>query len=160
MLTVPFFKQDTGYSCGPATLQMVLRYYNIVMSEEDLIKKLHANKENGTLHKPMIALCQKEGLYVYVNNDSSLEEIGGFLEHKIPVVIHFIEPSECDGHYSVVVGIEDDTVVLNDPWNGEKFKKKKKDFMKEWHSEDGVHKKWMMAVSDRGFPLGKQYLPV
>ena len=35
-IDVPYFKQDTDYTCGPASLQMVLAYFGIRESEEAL----------------------------------------------------------------------------------------------------------------------------
>lgn len=154
-----FFKQDTGYSCGPAVMQMILCFYGKMFSEDTLVEKLKTKKGDGTKHQPMIDLACEEGLFVYVNNESSLFEIQSFLKRRIPVAVHFIEPSCDEGHYAVVVGMKDDDVILHDPWNGEGFMMNVRDFDKRWYSEDGTYRRWMMAVSDTDMHMGRCYLP-
>jgi predicted double-glycine peptidase len=158
-MKIPFFKQDVNYSCGPAVIQMVLKFYGKFFSEEELMKRLKTNKNIGTRHEDMIDVTTKEGFYVYSNNGSSFQEIDLFLKEKKPIVVNFIEPNDNEGHYSVVVGLNDEDIILNDPWNGPNFKMKKTDFEKRWFSEDGRNNKWIMVVSDKDFALGKQYLP-
>lgn len=159
MVNLPYFKQDTDYSCGPAVMQMVFRFYGKVFSEDKLIKKLKTNKDLGTAHQAMIELALAEGFYVYVNNESSLEEIKFFHNKNIPVIVHYLEPESEDGHYAVAIDTEEDKVILNDPWNGEKFKISYKDFEKRWRNEKGNNKKWIMVISTEDQNLGKQYLP-
>ena len=159
MLKVPFFKQDTNYSCGPATMQMIFRFYGKFFSEEKLVKKLNTQKSIGTHHQAMIDLAIEEGFFPYVNNESSIEEIESYLNKKIPVIVHYTEPDNDDGHYSVIIGIEKNNIILNDPWNGEKFKINIEEFEKRWKDDKRNSKKWLMVVSDKDLSLGKQYLP-
>lgn len=157
MIKLPYFKQDTNYSCGPAVIQMIFRFYGKVFSEEDLIQRLKTQKDIGTQHQSMIEVARTEGFYVYVNNESSLNEIIFFLNKNIPVIVHYVDDGV--GHYSVVVKVDEDNVVLDDPWNGEKFKINREQFEKIWHNEKGNFKKWIMVVSNEYRHLGKQYLP-
>ncbi len=159
MIKLPFYKQDTDYSCGPATLQMIFRFYGKFFSEKDLIKKLKTNRTTGTRHKALLDFACSNGFYVYINNESSLKEVAYLVGRKIPVIIHFIEPDSNDGHYAVIVGINKKHVILDDPWNGKNFKITRKDFEERWHSEDGSFVRWIMVVSDEYRHLGKQYLP-
>lgn len=158
MLKVPYYKQDTKYSCGAAALQMVFAFFGKHQSEEALTERLGTNKENGTEHSQIIKVITEEGLFAYANNDSSLEEIQEFLDLKTPVIVNFIEPGEDSGHYAVVVKIVEDDIILNDPWHGAEFRMKKEEFLNRWHSENGNHKRWLVAVSRENFNLGKQYL--
>jgi ABC-type bacteriocin/lantibiotic exporter with double-glycine peptidase domain len=159
MIKMKYYKQNTIISCGPVVLQMIFHYYGKYFSEETLTNKLRPNSDVGTPHYRMINLATSEGFYVYANEGSSLYEIAYFVNEGIPVIVHFIEPDTEDGHYAVVVGVQKKNVVLNDPWNGEKFKMDKAEFEKRWVSLDGKHKRWIMAVSDTDVHFGKQYLP-
>ncbi len=159
MINVPFFKQDTGYSCGPSVVQMILRFYGKILSEEDLIQILHTRKSTGTKHGPIIDTIRENGLYVYVNTESTTDELRYFVALGYPAIVHFIEPSSDEGHYAVVVDVGDEHVVLNDPWNGPQFKMTLIDFASRWKSEDGDFKQWLLTASDTEFPLGRQYLP-
>lgn len=159
MLKVPYFKQDTEYSCGPATLQMIFAFYGKRFSEKLLTERLKTTISDGTKHKSLIDIAKSEGFYVYVNNNSSLEEVGSLIIENIPVMVHFIEPSSDDGHYSVVVAVKEDSIILNDPWNGEGFIMSNCDFLARWRSEDSHNDCWIMAISPNTFSLGKQYNP-
>lgn len=158
-LDVPYFKQDTVYSCGVASLQMILDFFGVFESEEKLAREAHTNPESGTKHKWMIDVATKKGFYCYVNNESSLDEIGYFLEQKLPVLVHFIETSNEEGHYSIITGIQKGKVIMNDPWNGEGLRMPCDDFFSRWHSEDNTSMRWMMVLSKEKIPLGKQFLP-
>jgi predicted double-glycine peptidase len=158
-LDVPYFKQDTVYSCGVASLQMALDFFGVFESEEKLAKEAHTNREDGTTYKWMIEVATKKGFYCYVNNESSLEEIGYFLEQKLPVLVRFIEPSNNEDHYSIITGIQKEQIVMNDPWNGAGFRMGYEDFSGRWHSADGSHVRWMMVLSKEKIPLGRQFMP-
>jgi len=138
---------------------MIFAFYGKRFSEESLTERLNTSASSGTRHKSLIDIAQSEGFYVYVNNNSSLEEVRDFILEKIPVMVHFIEPSNDEGHYSVVVAVREDSIVLNDPWNGEGFTMSDRDFLNRWRSEDSCNDCWIMAISPDAFSLGKQYNP-
>lgn len=159
-LDVPYFKQDTGYTCGPTSLQMVLAYYGLRESEAQLAKELETEMENGTCHQNMITSALERGFHCYVNDNSSLEEIGFLLAHDIPLIVHFLEPTDREDHYSVVVGLTGKDVVLNDPWNGEREHLSRRAFVNRWTCDEvGRCKEWLMAIMREPLPLGKQYHP-
>lgn len=161
-LKIPFYKQDMDYTCGPASLQMVLSFLGDFKSEKSLSEEAHTDRDVGTKHNAMIETARREGFYCYVNNDSSWNEIKSFLTEGLPVIIHFTEPQGEEGHYAVVVGFEKGEIILNDPWNGKNFKMAKKEFLPRWRGSQGSHryKKWIMVISDKDFELGKQYSPI
>ena len=163
-MNLPFHKQYNTYTCGPACLQMVFEYYGIKRSQHDLAKALKT-EENGTEHDAMISVPTHAGLFCYVNNNSSVEEIEHFLSLGIPIIVHFIEPTDEEAHYAVIKRIRTSflfkrkKIILNDPWNGEDFKLSRKEFEKRWHDEKNIYKNWILALSDKDFQLGKQYVP-
>lgn len=160
IINVPYFEQGTLYSCGPASLQMMFLFYGVAKSEEELAKRLMTNSDIGTRHSDMIRVAQEEGFYVFENDDSSIVEVGGLIKLRIPVVVHFVEPSNNENHYAVVVGVDDRHLVLNDPWNGEKTIMEVAEFTARWSSEKRSDDNWIMAISREPFSLGRQYAPV
>lgn len=159
MINVPYFEQSTSFTCGPAALNMVFGFYGVGKTEEELSVRLNTNSEKGTAHKDMIRVAREEGFYVFENDDSSIVEIGGLLKHRIPVIVHFTEPSENDNHYAVVVQVDSTHLMLNDSWNGEKITMEIDDFIDRWSSEKRSEDKWLMALSREPFSLGRQYEP-
>lgn len=161
-LKVPYFKQDTDYSCGPACLQMVFAYYHKRASEVSLIQQLRTNGKIGTTPGWMISIVRKYGFYAYVSNDSSFEEIRYFLDIGKPVVVYFVEPVTHDDHYAVVVGMENGNIILNDPMNGKQYTITKKSFDRCWHGEKKYQKnlrRWILVISPDEIPMGRQYKP-
>lgn len=159
-LRVPYFKQDTDYTCGPASLQMVFAHYGIRESEKELTKELKTNPEHGTPHQEMIDGALRRGLHAYVNDHATLGEIQYFLGMGIPVIVHFIEIAAQEDHYSVVIGITDTHVVLNDPWNGEGLRLSHEVFLQRWTcGTEGNCSRWLMALSEGPFAIGRQYHP-
>lgn len=161
VLDLKYFKQDNGYSCGPASLQMVFSYFGKKLGEAKLAKLAKTTK-SGTSHVNMINLARKEGFYCYVHNNSSINQIKHFIDLNLPVIINYIEPKSEEGHYAVVVGYKRNKIILDDPWNGKNFKISIKEFKKRWYDYHKKHKysRWILVISKKKFNLGKQYSPI
>lgn len=159
-LALPFARQHTVYSCGPASLEMVFAFFGDKKDEASLIKKAHTNEVNGTKHEWMINVARQEGFYCYVNSFSSIHEIRHFISLDLPVIVDYTEPTSGDGHYAVVVGYKKDQIILNDPWNGRDFSLSEKEFIERWKDRLTKSHGWVMIVSKKDFQLGKQYLPI
>jgi len=159
-LTIPYSKQHTEYSCGPASLKMVLTFLGDKKSEKSLIREAHTDDIKGTSHKWMIDTAVREGFYCYVNSFSSIDEIKHFLSLEYPVIINFTEPSENVGHYAVVVGYRQNEIIINDPWNGKDFSIPIDDLIDRWYDRTTKSHGWIMVISKTDFRLGKQYLPI
>ena len=164
-LEVPFRKQTNDYTCGPATLQMVLAFFGQQKSQRKLRKLMQASpaelKSRGTTNHKMVKAAQKAGFYVYVNEDSLLEEVKYFIGLGYPVIVNYIEPSEDEGHFSVVIGYSAllKKIILNDPWNGQNFSLSESQFLRRWRSRYDGHKRWLMVVAKKPLKLGKQFYP-
>lgn len=159
-LRVPYAKQDTVYSCGAASVQMLLAYYGVRVSESHLMKDLHTDAQYGTHHAAIISILRYHGLYCYVNTNGTLDEVQSFLNRAHPVLVHYIEPASNEHHYSVAVGYDQTHLTLHDPWNGEGFKIRFDDFEERWHDDKGSFPRWYLVASPEDFILGRQYRPI
>lgn len=161
-LAVPFFHQDTNFTCGPAALEMVLAYYGVRISEMRLRKKLHTESSPllaGTSHGHLIDLARSLGFFSYANEGAELDEVQLFLHRKMPVLVDYTEPSSDEGHYSVVIGMENDHVILNDPWNGPEFCLTQHRFLERWHDPLTHSRRWMLVLARQDFAMGHEFLP-
>ena len=158
MIELPYYKQDTTYSCGAASVQMLLRYHGQIVAEHTLMKLMQTDTDYGTHHEAIIELLTEHGLYCYVNTESSYEELTYYLELGFPVLLHYIEPSSDEHHYAIAVGEEHDRLVLHDPWNGPHFQIVRDEFLSRWHDKDNRFPQWLLVTSDTPFELGRQYL--
>lgn len=160
MLDVPFYTQDTAYSCGAASVQMLLAYFGMRRSEHELMERLHTDRLYGTHHQAILTELAKDGLFVYVNADAHLDEIAFFLEHrKLPSLVHYIEPDADEGHYALVIGVDRRLVTLNDPWHGPRYTLSVREFEMRWHDERGAFPHWFLTASTDNFQIGRQYVP-
>ena len=146
MLSVPLFKQSTDYTCGPTVLCMVLAYYGITRSEEELRDQMKVNEREGTKNEQLENEARREGLFVYAKNGGTIEEIRKYVEENIPVIVNFIEEGG-EGHYAVVVDVGNEHLVWNDPYHEKPTSILIAAFLPRWYSEDGINRDWLMAVS-------------
>lgn len=158
-MNIPFYKQINDYSCGPASLQMVLKYFGNYIPQDVLAMQLKTQKDDGTDHSDLIRVALENGLYCYVNRNSTLHEIIYFLSRDLPVIINFMEPSGNDAHYAVVIGFNKNNLILNDPWNGRQFQIDSDWFVEHWYDTENRAKQWIMVLSLEDFHLGKQFIP-
>lgn len=132
-------KLDAGY-CGPAVLKMILSYYGIEKTEDELAQLAGTSKELGTDDEALKRVFERFGLKVTIQNESSLDNMQVWLDKKIPVIVDWFtrgrseypDSAVPDGHYSVVVGLDADFIYLQDPEIGGLRKLKRDDFMRVW----------------------------
>lgn len=126
-LPVPKKKQTTDYTCGPAAVICVLRYYdpNVDKSEKDLSKLLDTSKEWGTDIPPMVELGKKLGMKSYAKS-MDVDEVVGLLKQGHPVILNiqdWHEPGPAkgyeNGHFVVAVGFEKNGFHIMDPLGGD-----------------------------------------
>lgn len=107
------FEQSPGY-CGPASIKILLSYFNKNYSEDQLAAIANATRDYGTEHEGMIQAAKEIGGYVFVKENGTIEELTQFVrEEKLPVIIGWFDK---DGdHYSVVVNVTDKNIIIIDP---------------------------------------------
>ena len=141
LLTIKFFQETLhkGY-CGPASLKMVLDYYGVTKSEKELAEMLKCDPERGTDDKSITEVAKKLGFKVEIKNNASFEDIKAWLDKKIPLIVDWFsrgrydypEDDVADGHYSVVIGLDEEFIYLQDPEIGRMRKIKRGDFLRVW----------------------------
>lgn len=147
MIQIPFFKQQTNFTCGPAILRSIFSFYGKDFTEEELTKRLNTAKETGTENEMLVKVAREEGFYVYVNNDSSVDEIFSFIRRKIPVTVNIIELDDSDGHYILIKDVREDKIIYNDPEKGESIEIDKEEFVKCWHSKYEDYNNRIMVIT-------------
>lgn len=132
-------KLGAGY-CGPAVLKMVLEYYGIAKTEEELAQLAGTTLELGTDDMASQRVLEGFGLKVTIQNESSFDDIQSWLDKKVPVIVDWFSRGRADypdsavpdGHYSIVVGLDKEFIYLQDPEIGALRKITRDDFLKVW----------------------------
>lgn len=159
----PFQETLHGSFCGPAVIKMVLGFYGIEKSEDEVATLSNKDDDLGIGDKDIKRALEGEGLKVEIKNFASFDDIQAVLDKKSPVIVSWMtrgrndydEDEVADGHYSVVVGLDEKYIYLQDPEVGRVRKITKKNFIRVWFDFTSDHiEKWedlvirqMIAVS-------------
>ena len=143
----PFQETLNKGMCGPASIKIVLDYYGIDKTEKELAEMAEWNKDLGIDDKGIEKTAKHFGFKVKIKNNSSFENIEKWLDKKVPVIITWFTRGRCDytdsdiadGHYSVVAGLDDKFIYLQDPEIGKIRKLKRDNFMKVWFDFTGKY---------------------
>ncbi len=112
LLVKPYREKNAGY-CGPATLKMVLEYYNTYKSEEELAHLTKTTQEKGMKIENAVEGLKKLGFDTQIKDFADFNDIRSYINNNIPVVVDWF--STDDGHFSVVIDIDDKNIYLQDP---------------------------------------------
>lgn len=135
MLKVKPFRQSPGM-CGPASLKMVLEFYGLNMRESTLVKLTHASPARGVSSASLVRVAKKFGFRGFHRDMCTIGDIKEYvLKKKIPVIVDWFSVN--DGHYSVVIGFDDEFIYMQDPELGHRRKMKLKTFKRVWFDFPG-----------------------
>ena len=143
-------RQATEYSCGASALQAVLSYWGMEVEEEALMKLLHTTPEEGTYPEDIVRGAQSLGFTAELKHSLTLEEVEQFTAEGDPMIaLAQLWRSETnspaavtedwdDGHYVVVLGVDDDYVHFQDPYaRMSKGFMPRASFVEHWHQVMG-----------------------
>src|SRR3989338_4188530 len=136
----PFQETLHADMCGPATLKIVLNYYGIEKMEDELAKLTNVVSGIGIDDKAIKKAAQSLDFQVEIKDEATFADIEEWLRKGGPVIVDWFTkgrsdyPSDevADGHYSVVCGLDDIHIYLQDPEIGGIRKLDRKDFMRVW----------------------------
>jgi len=114
----PVRKQETPYTCGPASVRMVLEFLGHKILEEEIAERMGTSKQFGTSHGRLKRAYNKylneletgllaktvRGKDVYVNL------VADSLDMGLPVIASFLtenhfNPGTAVGHFCVIIGV-------------------------------------------------------
>ena len=146
LLPVKSFQETLHASmCGPASLKMVLDYYEVERTEAELATLCGTDPGLGTSDEGIKKAAESLGFTVAIKNNSTFGDIQAWLDKKVPVIVNwftrgradYFEEEVPDGHLSVVVGLDEKHIYLQDPEIGKLRKIARDDFLKVWFDFTG-----------------------
>jgi len=156
MLNLPYYKQTEEFTCGPVCLQMLFEFFDKKLDSKKISSLVAATALYGTSHLALIRVVKNFGFYSYAHTNSSLKDIKYFIDLGLPVLVNYLESSNNEGHYALVVGYTLTSLVMNDPWNGEHFKINFKEFDKRWFNSTRRSRKSLLVISDKKIKLASR----
>ncbi len=155
-MEIPYFRQQTDYTCGPACMRMAFAAFGLRKSEKALAKQAHSNARTGTdnFQMPLLAECHK--MSYAVCKQSSMEEIKEFMRKGYVVIVNYFyfEDGGVIYHFAVVKGITSKEISLLDPELGKNHSLPLSVFMRQWkgiprNGKAGL--RWFLAVKKTVF---------
>lgn len=114
LLEIPLYQQEKTYYCGPATIQMVLDYFNITKSQNEIAEVVHTDSTGTMVYRMRDGLNELGFVkYEYVATDEIAFGTGLMysINNNVPVICHVKTgtlPNYADGkdtgHYVVADG--------------------------------------------------------
>jgi len=132
MINLPYVEQPYSSAwCGPASLLMVCKYYNIPATKNKLIKLCNTCAKWGTVEDDFESAAQKLGLELDVletgcsrdqnkPREAQIRHIRRFLDQGVPLV-GVITLNGAEDHYAPIIGIDDKHIYFNDSIYGENY---------------------------------------
>lgn len=135
-------KQTTGFTCGPAAAVTVLHQFGINAQESELaILSKCTPKKGGTTNELLVSAIKKlygqKGIECSILSFDSVEQ----LKESCPLIA-VIELSSVVSHYTVVLEVTEDKVIIGDPIGGKK----------DWSYEDFKKRCWPTAIVLKRIP--------
>ena len=142
----PFQETLNASMCGPASLKIVLAYFGIEKEESEIAQVCGIDPDLGVDDKSIVSAAQHFGLQAEIKNEASFEDIEQWLGKGVPPIVDWFtrgrndypDGDVADGHYSVVCGIDDKYIYLQDPEIGRIRKIEKEDFELVWFDFTGA----------------------
>lgn len=132
LLDVPHYLQSDDSTCGPASLRMVMAFYGLEISEEDLAGACGHTYELGCRSEDMACAARTLGFEVLLKNNSTIEELSRLVNAGVPVIVDWFCGDPPEGHSSVVIGVSDKNIYILDPYLEEMRVVAKEDFRRCW----------------------------
>lgn len=133
---------QTFNNCGPASLSMLLSYFDINVSQDELGKNLRPfqnpqgdNDDKSVTLEEMAEESKNYNLIPYRRPTGNLELLKLFIANDIPVVVRtWIHPGEDIGHYRLVRGYDDTTgeIIQDDSYENKDLRFSYKTFLEIW----------------------------
>lgn len=124
-----------GYSwCGPTSLRMIYAYYGRKESTRDIANRIYDWKgHTGTYSTSIVSDAKKHGFpNTYIKTSCDFEFLAARLNEGKPIIVN-VDVSYKYGHYMVLVGLEGDRVILNDPYyKGVRREMSRSAFLADW----------------------------
>lgn len=141
----PFQETLHADMCGPASLKIVLDFYGVVKTENEIAEKAGLVRGLGTNDLGLTKAAEAFGFRTEIKNEAGFDDISLWLDKGVPVIVDWFTRGRNDypnsavaeGHYSVVAGIDDTFIYLQDPEIGGLRKIARDDFVKVWFDFTG-----------------------
>jgi ABC-type bacteriocin/lantibiotic exporter with double-glycine peptidase domain len=132
------FRQSKA-QCGPAALKIVVGYFGESISEARVAAACRGSRISGTSGENLVAAARKLGFAAKIVDEANFRVIATWLRKGVPVIVDWMSicyresARVATGHYSVVSGLTQHEIILEDPAIGRKRRLARPVFMSLWY---------------------------
>jgi ABC-type bacteriocin/lantibiotic exporter with double-glycine peptidase domain len=125
LLDLPVVRQTAPNLCGEVALEMLTRYYNVLLTpEQEARLNKEANQEKGIPGSTLKKVLEEQGYFVAVFSGTLDRKVSGLYRHldlRRPLIVMIEGNGPDKNHYVLAVGYDEGTnsIVLLDPVRGE-----------------------------------------
>lgn len=102
---VPFIAQKENY-CGPAALAMVMNYFGINVTQEEIANEIYAPGLKGTLSMQLVLYPIQKGFEAEMYN-GNFDDLKEKIKAWFPLIVSVKEDGKDKVHYMVVWGYDE-----------------------------------------------------
>lgn len=160
ILGVPSGTQLHDYDCGAKCLQLVMQYYNVAVSYPSLLSRVQDYKENGVSINKIKSLARSHGFKARSMTNCGINTLEESINNRQPVIVLIqawahknLKPNDWRnvgkgnrdyGHYAIVMGFDNDFIILRDPNSPRRIRMSKEEFLARWHGGNDRHSAIML----------------
>jgi predicted double-glycine peptidase len=119
---------------------MLLAYYGVEKTEDELATLCGTDPTLGTDDAGLKRAAEHLGFKVEIHNECTFVDLQAWLDKKVPVIVNwfsggrndYTESAVPDGHFSVMVGLDEEYIYLQDPELGKGRRIARDDFLRVW----------------------------
>jgi hypothetical protein len=131
LTAVPFFPQ-TDYQCGPAALATVLAHAGAAVDADSLVREVYVEGLRGSLQPELLGATRRHGFIPYVIAPQPGALVAELAARRPVLVLQNLGVERVPvWHYAVVVGVEDDNVVLRSGTEERRIERASR-FLRSW----------------------------
>lgn len=138
--------QSKKYNCGPTSLAMLLDFYNVPHMEDELEELCETSVKHGTHHASLVKAAKSLGAQVVEKENAKISDLKEVLKTGHPVLVNYFNPLTSVGHFAIIKGFDEMSLIFADPKNGDNFKLKFEEFEALWHNHSKTLFGWMMHL--------------
>ncbi len=122
LLNISSFQQTTEYTCGPAAVVSMLRYYNRNGDEMTIASEMGTSSTTGTTPQQMTDWLNTHAFTASWHQNGTLDTLINNLKKNKPVLVEW---SDWGGHWVLAAGYDtrntsdpmDDVIIFADPYD-------------------------------------------
>jgi len=160
ILRVPSGIQLHDYDCGAKCLHLIMQYYNTDVSYTSLLSHVQSYKENGVPISKIKSLSRLYGFKAWSVVNCKMNALEQNINNRHPVIVLIqawahknLKPNDWKnvgkgnrdyGHYAIVIGFDDNFIILRDPNIPRRIRMSKEEFLARWHGDNDRHSAIML----------------